>query len=54
MLISEIMTVELDCRYEIARRNGYWAAVAVEEPEFAPRYNVPATLRHHNFGRAVS
>lgn len=30
--------VELACDYQVSERNGYWAAVAVEEPEFAPRY----------------
>lgn len=30
--------VELACDYQVSERNGYWAAVAVEEPEFTPRY----------------
>ena len=30
--------VELACDYRVSERNGYWAAVAVEEPAFAPRY----------------
>ena len=30
--------VELACDYHVSERNGYWAAVAVEEPAFTPRY----------------
>lgn len=38
--------VELACDYQVSERNGYWAAVAVEEPAFAPRYKAlkPHTL----------
>lgn len=41
--------VELGCKYQIVQRNGYWTAVAVGDPQFAPRYNVPRRLRHPNF-----
>lgn len=46
--------VELGCEYKVVQRNGYWTAVALDDPQFAPRYEVPKRLRHHDFGRAQS
>lgn len=59
LLLSEFLAgrygeVELGCEYQIVQRNGYWTAVALDDPQFAPRYDVPKRLRHQDFGRAQS